>query len=206
VVGDVRQESLAEPPYPQVYLPFAQMPMRSVVIAARGPLDPLALLPGLKAAVAELDPGLPLSEVATMDQMVTATLARPRVNAVLLGGFALVALALAAVGIYGVITYGVIQRTRELGIRMALGAGSDQLLRLVVRQGMAPVLAGVALGAAGALGAGRVLRSLLFGVGPTDPLIFALVTGFLLAVALMACYLPARRAAMTDPMTALRNE
>jgi putative ABC transport system permease protein len=206
VVGDVRQESLAEPPYPQVYLPFAQLPVRSVVIAARGPLEPLALLPGLKAAVAELDPGLPLSEVATLDQMVTATLARPRVNAALLGGFALVALALAAVGIYGVIAYGVIQRTRELGIRMALGAGSDQLLRLVVRQGMAPVLAGVALGAAGALAAGRLLRSLLFGVGAADPLTFALVTGFLLAVALLASYLPARRAAGADPMVALRNE
>ena len=206
VVGDVRQESLAEPAYPQVYLPFAQLSVRSVVILARGLSEPLALLPALKAAVAELDPGLPLSEVATLDQITTATLARPRVNAALLGGFALVALALAAVGIYGVITYGVIQRSRELGIRMALGAGSDQLLRLVVRQGMGPVLAGVALGAAGALAGGRVLRSLLFGVGAADPLTYALVTGFLLAVALTASYLPARRAARADPMVALRNE
>jgi len=206
VVGDVRQESLAEPAYPQVYVPYAQMPVRSIVVAARGAGDPLALLAALKGSVAELDPSLPLSAVATMDQLVTATLARPRVNAAVLGGFALVALALAAVGIYGVITYGVVQRTRELGIRMALGAGSSQLLRLVVRQGMAPVLAGIALGGLGALAGTRVLRSLLFGVGATDPLTFALVTGFLLAVSLTASYLPARRAARSDPMAALRNE
>ena len=206
VVGDVRQASLAEAPYPQVYLPYAQLPVRSIVITARGPSDPLTLLPALKARVAELDPGLPLSQVATMDQVVTATLARPRVNAVLLGGFALVALALAAVGIYGVIAYGVVQRTRELGIRMALGAGSEQLLRLVVRQGMAPVLAGVALGAVGALAGGRALESLLFGVGAADPLTFAAVTAFLLLVAFAASYLPARRAARSDPMVALRND
>jgi ABC-type antimicrobial peptide transport system permease subunit len=182
------------------------MPTRSVVVVARGPAEPLALLPGLKAAIGEQDPGLPLSDVATMEQLTIATLARPRVNAALLGGFALAALALAAVGIYGVITYGVVQRTRELGIRMALGAGSEQLLLLVVRQGMAPVLAGVALGALGAIAAGRVLRGLLFGVGPTDPIAFALVTGFLLAVALTASWLPARRAARADPMVALRND
>ena len=206
VVGDVRQETLAAPAYPQVYLPFAQTPVRSVVVVARSDGDPLGLLPALRGHTAELDPTLPLSEVATMDQVVAATLARPRVNALLLSGFALVALALAAIGIYGVISYGVIQRTRELGIRTALGADSSRLLRLVVRQGMAPVLLGVALGAAGALAGGRVLRSLLFGVGVADPATFVAVTLFLLGVALLASYLPARRASRSDPMVALRSE
>jgi putative ABC transport system permease protein len=137
---------------------------------------------------------------------VTDTLARPRVNAGLLSAFAGVALLLAAVGIYGVIAFGVVQRTRELGIRMALGAGTNNLLRMVVSQGMRPVLAGVALGLGGALAGTRVLRGLLFGVGPTDPITFLIVTTFLVAVALLASYLPARRAARSDPMIALRNE
>jgi putative ABC transport system permease protein len=206
VVGDVRQETLEAPAYPQIYLPLAQNPVRSVVVVARAGGDPLALLPALRRHTGELDSTLPLSEVATMEQVVAATLARPRVNAVLLGGFALVALALAAIGIYGVISYGVIQRTRELGIRTALGADSARLLRLVLRQGMAPVLLGVAIGAAGALAGGRVLTSLLFGVGAADPAAFLAVTVFLLAVALLASWLPARRAACADPMVALRSE
>ena len=122
----------------------------------------------------------------------------------MLGGFALAALVLAAVGIYGVVAYGVVQRTRELGIRMALGAGGGSLLRMVIRQGMAPVLGGIALGFAAALAGGRVLRGLLYGVGANDPVTFVAVTFFLVAVALAAIYLPARRAARSDPMAALR--
>ncbi|HEX6107349.1 MAG TPA: ABC transporter permease [Gemmatimonadales bacterium] len=206
VVGDVRQETLAAPTHPQAYIPVAQFAPRTVVVGVRGEGDPLALLPTLKRRLAELDPALPLSEIATMDQVVAATLARPRLNAGLLGGFALAALLLATVGIYGVITYGVVQRTRELGIRMALGAGSARLLREVVSQGLLPVAAGLALGAVGALLGTRVLRSLLFGVGATDPLTFAGVTVVLLLVALIASYLPARRASRADPMVALRND
>jgi ABC-type antimicrobial peptide transport system permease subunit len=178
----------------------------SLVVLARTSGDPLALTAAVKAALAELDSGLPLSDVATLDQRVTETLARPRVNAALLCAFAGAALLLAAVGIYGVIAFGVVQRTRELGIRMALGAGASNLLHMVVSQGMRPVLAGVGLGLAGALAGTRLLRGLLFGVAPTDPTTFLVVTAFLLAVALLASYLPARRAARSDPMIALRNE
>ena len=206
VVGDVRNEELGRPAYPQLYQPVAQFPVRALMVVARAAGDPLELTPAMKRAVAELDPELPLSDIATLDQRISDTLARPRVNAVLLAGFGLTALILAAVGIYGVIAYGVVQRTRELGIRMALGAGSDTLLRLVIQQGMAPVLAGVALGIAGGLAGTRLLQSLLFGVGATDPLTFVAVTVFLVAVALAAIYLPARRAAQSDPMIALRND
>ena len=143
-------------------------------------------------------------DVSTLEDRKAVSLARPRVNATVLGGFALAALVLAAVGIYGVVAYGVVQRTRELGIRMALGAGGSTLLRMVIRQGMMPVLGGMALGLVGALAAGRVLRGLLFGVGTGDPAILALVAGFLVAVALAAMYLPARRASRSDPMIALR--
>jgi ABC-type antimicrobial peptide transport system permease subunit len=128
------------------------------------------------------------------------------VNATVLGGFALAALVLAAVGIYGVVAYGVVQRTRELGIRMALGAGDWTLLRMVIRQGMMPVLGGMGVGLVGALAGGRLLRGLLFGVGSGDPTNLALVTGFLVAVALAAMYLPARRASRSDPMIALRTD
>ncbi len=206
VVGDVRNEEMGRPSYPQLYLPLAQSPVLSFTVLARTSGDPLALTPAVKGALAELDSGLPLSDVATLDRRVADTLARPRVNAGLLSAFAGVALLLAAVGIYGVIAFGVVQRTRELGIRMALGAGATNLLRMVVSQGMRPVLAGVGLGLAGALAGTRLLRGLLFGVDPTDPVTFLVVTAFLLSVALLASYLPARRAARSDPMIALRNE
>ncbi|MFL5539507.1 MAG: ABC transporter permease [Longimicrobiaceae bacterium] len=206
VVGDVRQEGPVAAAYPQLYVPLAQFSGRSLLIALRTTGDPLALTPALKRAIAGLDPNLALGRVATMEERVASTLARPRVNALLLAGFAVTALMLAALGIYGVIAYGVVQRTRELGIRMALGARGDDVLRLVLRQGMAPVLAGLALGLGGALVASRVLRGLLYGVGATDPAAYAGVAAFLAVVALAASYLPARRAAMLDPVVALRNE
>jgi putative ABC transport system permease protein len=206
IVGDVHEESLSRPVYPQVYLPLAQVPGRSLMVAVRSAGDPSALVPALRRAVRTIDPDLPLFQVATMEERVSASLARPRINAVLLGGFALTALLLAAIGIYGVIAYGVVQRTRELGIRVALGARATDVLRMVIRQGMRPVLLGVTLGLAGALAGTRVLRSLLFGVGPFDPTAFGLVTLFLLLVALAATWLPARRAGRSDPMTALRVE
>ena len=199
VVGDVRQEGPAAAAYPQLYVPLAQAPSRSLLIALHTSGEPLALTPAVKRAISGLDANLALGRVATMDERVAGTLARPRVNALLLGGFAATALMLAALGIYGVIAYGVVQRTRELGIRMALGARSEDVLRLVLRQGMAPVLAGLALGLGGAAVASRVLRGLLYGVGGTDPITYAGVAAFLAAVALVASYLPARRAATGGP-------
>jgi putative ABC transport system permease protein len=206
IVGDVLHEQLSDQAYPQIYLPFAQAPTRSMVLTVRSRGEPAALVPGLRRSLAELDSDLPLSNVATLEERKAASLARPRVNAAVLGGFALAALVLAAVGIYGVVAYGVVQRTRELGIRMALGAGGGTLLRMVIGQGMRPVLAGLLLGVVGALAGGRFIRSLLFGVGEGDPWTFVAVTVFLVPIALMAIYLPARRAARSDPMVALRNE
>jgi predicted permease len=206
VVGDVRQEGPMAPAYPQVYVPLAQVTTRSLLLAIRTGGDPLALVPAVKRAVAGVDDGIALSGVATMEDRVAGLLARPRVNAIVLAGFAATALLLAAVGIYGVIAYGVVQRTRELGIRMALGARGDDVVRLVLRSALVPVLGGVGLGLLGALAGGRVLRSLLFGVPATDPLTFAAVTGFLLLVALFASSVPARRAARSDPMIALRQD
>jgi putative ABC transport system permease protein len=206
VVGDVRQEGPAAAAYPQLYLPLAQVSSRSLLIALRTPGDPPSLTPAVKRAVSAIDPGLALGRVATMEERVAGALARPRVNALLLGGFAATALVLAALGIYGVIAYSVVQRTRELGIRMALGARAADVLQLVLRQGMAPVLGGLALGLAGAAVASRVLRGLLYGVGGTDLTTYAAVATFLAAVALLASYLPARQAAAADPVVALRNE
>jgi ABC-type antimicrobial peptide transport system permease subunit len=189
-----------------VYFPFAQATGRSLTIAVRTSADPTALVPAIRRVVQQIDPGLPLFQVSTMEERVAAMLARPRINAVLLGGFACTALLLAVVGIYGVIAYGVVQRTRELGIRMALGARGADVLRLVVRQGMNPVLAGIGMGLVGALAGGRLLRSLLFGVGPTDPIAFGAVTIVLFGVGLAATWLPARRATRADPLMALRAE
>jgi putative ABC transport system permease protein len=204
VVGDVLHERLNDEAYPQIYIPFEQSPMRSMVLAARTSGDPMTTVPAVRRAITGLDPDLPLADVSTLEDRKAVSLARPRVNATVLGGFALAALVLAAVGIYGVVAYGVVQRTRELGIRMALGAGGSTLLRMVIRQGMRPVLGGMVVGLMGALAGGRLLRGLLFGVGSGDPTILALVTVFLVAVALAAMYLPARRASRSDPMIALR--
>ncbi len=206
VVGDVRQDGAMSPAYPQIYVPFAQLSSRSMLVVLRTAGDPLALAPAVKQALAAVDPSLALGRVATMDDRVADTLARPRVNALLLAGFAASALMLAALGIYGVIAYSMIQRTRELGIRMALGARAEDVLRLVLRQGMAPVLAGLALGLGGAAVASRVLRGLLYGVASTDPATYLAVAVFLSAVALVASYLPARKASLADPVDALREE
>jgi putative ABC transport system permease protein len=206
VVGDVRQEGPASPSYPQIYLPLSQVSGRSLLVALRTAGDPLALATPLKHAVAVLDPALAVGQVATMEERLAASVARPRVNAVLLGGFAATALLLAMVGIYGVIAFTVVQRTKEVGVRMALGAQREDVLRLVLRTALAPVLAGTALGVVAAAAGSRLLRSLLFGVSTTDPVTFALVAALLLSVALLASYLPARRATRVDPVIALRSE
>jgi len=207
VVGDIHHAGLDEAPYPQAYLPVAQSPGRWMVLVARTDArDPITLAPAMRQAVAALDPDLALTELSTMEQRIAVATSRPRVSAVVLGSFAVTALLLAALGIYGVVSYGVLQRTRELGIRMALGAGQGTVLTMVLRQGMAPVAAGISAGIAVAWAAARVLHRLLFQVGTTDPGTFLAVTLFLSGAALLACYLPARRAARSDPVTALRAE
>jgi putative ABC transport system permease protein len=206
VVGDVLQDGAMSPAYPQIYVPFAQLPDRSIVVALRTGRNPLALAAPLKQALAGVDPNLALSRVTTMEQRVASTLARPRVNALLLAAFAVTALVLAALGIYGVIAYSVVQRTRELGIRVALGARAEVVLAMVMRQGLTPVLIGLAVGLGVAAFGSRVLRSLLYGVAATDVATYAAVAAFLTAVAAAASYVPARRAARSDPVTALRAE
>jgi putative ABC transport system permease protein len=206
VVGDTRVTGLTDGPYPQTYVPAAQTGASSMVVALRTSGDPTRLAGTVRRVVSELDPTLPVFEVKTMEQWLSQMIAQPRVGTTLLGVFAAIALILAAVGIYGLISYTVAQRTAEIGVRMALGAQPRDVLRLMVQQGMKPALAGIAVGIVGAWAATRLIQSLLFGVSPTDPLTFLAVVLFLAATALLAAYLPARRATRVDPMIALRAE
>jgi predicted permease len=203
IVGDIRHGSLAFAGAPTMYLPAFQFGT-NVVIRARG--DSAGIAAAVRHEVAAIDPNQPVARVRTMDEWLNLAVAAPRYRTVLIGLFAGLALALSAVGIYGVMSYSVGQRTREIGVRMALGARRWNVLGLVLRQGMGLVLIGVAIGLAGAFGLTRVISSLLFDVGARDPLTFSGVALVLAAVAFIACYLPARRATKVDPLVALRYE
>ncbi|HEX5074802.1 MAG TPA: ABC transporter permease [Gemmatimonadaceae bacterium] len=206
VVGSTRLEGVGLETYAQAFTPLTQTPVPYVYVVARTTGDPLALTGALRREVVALDPSLPVANIQSMDQRAAASVAQFKLNSIIVTLFAGVALLLASIGIYAVISYAVAQRTREIGIRMALGAASADVLRLVVRDGMAPAVVGVALGAVGAFGITRLMRSLLYGVSATDPVVFGLVATALVLVALGACWVPARRAARVDPNVALRNE
>ncbi len=206
VVADTRLESMSKEPYQQIFFPAQQVVQRGMSFALRTSGDPSSLAPAVRRAVAEVDPTVPVAELETMQQRVSGVLAKPRVNLTLLTIFAAVALLLAAVGIYGVVAYAVAQRTRELGIRVALGASARDVLRLVLRQGMTPVAIGLVIGLGVALLSTRVMASILYGVRPTDPATLAAVTLVLGAIGFLASWLPARRAMRVDPMIALRAE
>jgi putative ABC transport system permease protein len=210
VVGDTKQYSVGETPSPGMYLPYAQAPdpflMQDITLVLRTVADPFSLVTAARHAVQAVDPDLPVFDIATMDQLIYRSVSAPRFNTALLGVFAALALVLASVGIYGVMSYAVAQRTHEIGVRVALGAGASDILRQVVRQGMLPAVLGIVTGTAGAWGVTRFLSALLFGVRPSDPLTFTLVPLLLAAVALVACLLPARRATKVDPVVALRHE
>jgi putative ABC transport system permease protein len=207
VVSDVRYRSLTADVPLEVYMPYTQLPISTGMwIALRTDADPRSLIGAARAEVQALDKELPVFEVKTLDQYFSGAVGRPRFNALLLLLFAGVALLLTAVGLYGVISYSVTQRTREIGIRMALGAQTHDMLRLVVKQGMTLTLIGVGAGLGGALALTRLLKTLLFGVSAADPLTFSIIVLLLTVVAFVACWLPARRATKVDPMVALRSE
>ncbi|MEX0891268.1 MAG: ABC transporter permease [Gemmatimonadota bacterium] len=206
VVADVKNVDVRAPPEPAVYFPLRQFPFLRMHLVVAGAGDPTALVAAVRAELRRLDPGLPLGEVQPLERVLGATADPPRLVMLLMGSFAVLALLLAAVGIYGILSYGVTQRRREIGIRMALGARPGDVLRLVVGQGMSLALAGVLLGAAAAAAGGRLLNSLLYDVAPGDPLTLASVMAVVMAVALLACSLPAMRAALLRPMQSLGGE
>ncbi|HEX2224426.1 MAG TPA: ABC transporter permease, partial [Thermoanaerobaculia bacterium] len=206
VVGDIHQFGLHQPVEPEVYAPFDQWPIGALAVVVRATGDPEPLMAQVRDQVRSVDPNLPLYNLRTMEEIVSTSVSQPRFYMVLLGTFATIALVLAAVGIYGVISYLVTQRTQEIGIRIALGATREKVLGMVVRQGLGLALAGAAAGVAGALVATRGMASLLYGVSATDPLTFAGVSAVLMLVAVAASYLPARRAARIEPQLAIRGE
>jgi putative ABC transport system permease protein len=208
VVADSNQGALDRQVRPEAYFPMAQLAWRyrRMNLAIRTQGDPMNLVNSIKKEILSVDNDQAVYQVQTIEQMIGASIGPRRFAMSLLSLFAGLALALAAIGIYGVMSYSVTQRTHEIGVRMALGAGARDVLRLVIRQGMWPALLGVVIGLAGAFGLTRLMNSLLFGVNSTDSLTFAVIALLLVAVAALACYIPARRATKVDPMVALRCE
>ena len=206
VVGDVRQSGLLEPPTPQMYFSNLQEPSGGMTIVVRATRDPLTIAPLVRRQIRAFDPRLPIGAVETMDRVVWNSVGRPRFNALLLGISGAIALLLAIIGVYGVMSYSVQRRTHEIGIRRALGAQTRDVLRLVLGQAFGLVVIGIMIGAIGAAALTRVLGALLYDVAPTDPATFALVAVALACVALLAGYLPGRRATRVDPTDALRSE
>jgi predicted permease len=204
VVGQVKQYTLDSDSRIAFYLPHTQYPIRAMNVVVHGSSDPAALAPAVRQQIHEMDGDLPLYNVVTMENRVALSLARRRFAMMLLGGFALISLVLAAIGIYGVLAYLVSQSTREIGIRMALGATRNAIVGLVVRKGIALALGGVVIGASGAFLLTRLMRSLLFGVEPTDAITFCAIPLLLLVISLVATSIPARRAARVDPAECLR--
>lgn len=206
VSGAIRRAGLTGRSLPQIFLPFAQSPSPDITILVRCATDPGALVPALGSQVLAIDKELPLANVATMEELLAGEIAGQRFEAVAVGLFASLALVLAGIGIYGVISYMVSRRTHEIGIRMALGAQRGNVLRMVMRDGVFVAGAGTAIGSACSLALTRLLRNLLFHVTPTDPATYAIAIVLLFTAALLACYIPARRAMKVDPMVALRYE
>jgi len=210
VAADVRQMGPQKEAPLAIYVPYSQAPrdffLSFMTVVARTESDPLSMSNEVRRAVQTVDPDMPLFEVASMEELVHRSVSSPRFNALLLACFAALALALALVGIYGVTSYSVTQRTHEIGIRMVLGANPRGVLQMVIRQGLRLAALGTGVGLLAAVGLTRVLRSMLFGVRPTDPLTFVAVPVTLIGVAVLASYIPARRATKVDPMVALRYE
>jgi putative ABC transport system permease protein len=206
IIANARTESLAEPGVPKIYLDVYQTGAKRLAILLRGHLDNAATAEHVREQVQSVDPTLPVSGAQMLDETVTASLSERRFSMEMVALFAWTALLLAGLGIYGVISYIVSERTHEIGIRIALGAERSSILRMVLRQGLELAIAGTAAGLVGAVIVSHLMTGLLYGVKPTDPVTFASVTLLLIAVALLACYIPARRAVRVDPLVALRHE
>jgi len=206
VVGDVRYSGLAAQPFPALYVPYLQHGWPGAYLVVHTARDTLAIVPSVRNAVWSLDKELPLTEMKTAGQRMQDSVAGPRFRTLLIGVFAFLALSLATVGIYGVISYSTTQRARELGIRMALGATRPDVVRLVVRQALLLSLVGIAAGLIGGLALTRYLAGMLYGVRLIDPVIFAGVSVFLVGISLAASLIPAHRATKVDPVVALRYE
>ena len=206
VVGNVKHDGLGDDVKPEMYRPFAQAPLPSMTLAIRAGSNVTALTGTVRGFVKDIDPDQPIARISTMERLVSNSVSRPRFYMALLSLFAAVAAVLAAVGIYGVMAYSVSQRTHEIGIRVALGAQRTHILRLVLLQGALLTSAGIVLGICGALALTRYMASLLHGIEPTDPVTFTVISLLLIAVSLLACFIPARRATQVDPMVALRYE
>jgi predicted permease len=206
VVGRVKHDALDSDPRIAFYLPQTQLPARGMTVVMRTRIDPASLSSAVKEVIRDLDADLPTYNIRTMEQFVDQSLARRRFSMLLLTIFAGLALALATIGVYGVLAYVVSQGSREIGIRLALGATQRGILNLIVGQGMILALSGVAIGMAGAFALTRFMNSLLFGITATDALTFTSIPVLLILVALLASFIPARRAARVDPMASLRCE
>ena len=206
VVGNMRERGLDSEPTLAVYLPYYGAGWTRMDIAVHTAGDPTSIIGSLRPILADMDPNIPVSSIETLDEIVSDSVATRRFNALLLLAVAALALALALAGIYGVQSYSVARRTSEIGICVALGAPSGTVVGKIVRQGMMPILVGIAIGVGGALGLTRLMESLLFGVAPTDMTTYAAVAALMGLTALLASYLPARRALRIDPVTALREE
>jgi putative ABC transport system permease protein len=205
VIGDVRYDGLTTPQTADVYLPYSQSPRARLTLFVRTAADPTGIIPAVRRTMGEIAPSVPLYDIRTMDARVADAMSYARFSTVLLGLFAAVALALATMGTYGVISFAVAQRTREIGIRVAIGATRSDVVRLIVGQGVALVAIGAIIGVGAALAATRVLGSLLYDVAPSDPITFGAIVGLLVAAVVAASWIPARRAASVDPTEALRE-
>jgi putative ABC transport system permease protein len=206
IIANARTESLAQASVPKIYLDFYQTGGNRLAIFLRGHLDTAEIPAEVREQVQSVDPTLPVTDGQTLIETVSASLAERRFSMEMVALFALSALLLAGLGIYGVISFMVSERTHEIGIRIALGAERNSILQMVLRQGLRLTVAGAAVGLLGSLIVSNLMAGLLFGVRPTDPLTFAGVALLLVAVAVLACYLPARRAVRVDPLIALRHE
>jgi len=206
VVGDVKQFTVDDPPEPQIYGALAQNPFVFTSVAVRTAGDPGSMMNQIRRAVWQVDKDQPMWKMRTMEATLEMRAERRELVTGLLGGYAALALLLAAIGIFGVVSYSVRQRTAEIGVRIALGASSGDIAGMILRQGLAMTLAGIAAGASTAAWVARYLRSQLYAVSPLDISVYLAVAALLALVAMAACWIPARRAMAIDPMTALRNE